>query len=86
MSKEKVLVYYGEGKGKSTSALGHAIRAASQGKNVIIIQFLKGKNEDEVSFIRRLEPEERVEEIAHMLSGATLTEAALNNAKELLKQ
>lgn len=57
MSKEKVLVYYGEGKGKSTSALGHAIRAASQGKNVIIIQFLKGKNEDEVSFIRRLEPE-----------------------------
>lgn len=57
MSKENVLVYYGEGKGKSTSALGHAIRAASQGKNVIIIQFLKGKNEDEISFIRRLEPE-----------------------------
>ena len=28
--------------------------------------------------------EERVEEIAHMLSGATLTEAALNNAKALL--
>ena len=51
------MVYYGEGKGKSTSALGHAIRAASQGKNVIIIQFLKGKNEDEISFIRRLEPE-----------------------------
>ena len=57
MSKENVLIYYGDGKGKSTSALGHAIRAAGQGKSVIIIQFLKGKNEDEMSFLRRLEPE-----------------------------
>lgn len=37
-----------------------------------------------VSYIRRLADGERVEEIAHMLSGATLTEAALNNAKALL--
>ena len=36
------------------------------------------------SHIRRLNDAERVEEIAHMLSGATLTEAALNNAKSLL--
>ncbi len=36
------------------------------------------------SHIRRLTEKERVEEIAHMLSGATLTEAALNNAKALL--
>ena len=36
------------------------------------------------SHIRRLTDEERVEEIAHMLSGATLTEAALENAKSLL--
>lgn len=37
------------------------------------------------SNIRHLQQDERVEEIAHMLSGATLTEAAMNNAKELLK-
>lgn len=36
------------------------------------------------SHIRCLTDEERVEEIAHMLSGATLTEAALSNAKVLL--
>ena len=36
------------------------------------------------SHIRRLTDEERVNEIANMLSGATLTEAALNNARELL--
>lgn len=37
------------------------------------------------SHIRRLTNDERIEEIAHMLSGATLTEAALSNAKALLK-
>lgn len=36
------------------------------------------------SHIRRLSNEERVQEIAHMLSGATLTEAAMNNARALL--
>lgn len=47
----------------------------------------KQDNETETnSHIRRLTDQERVEEIAHMLSGATLTEAALNNAKALLKQ
>ena len=36
------------------------------------------------SHIRQLNHEERIHEIANMLSGATLTEAALNNAKALL--
>jgi DNA repair protein RecN (Recombination protein N) len=36
------------------------------------------------SHIRQLNEEERIHEIANMLSGATLTEAALNNAKALL--
>lgn len=36
------------------------------------------------SHIRQLNNEERINEIAHMLTGATLTEAALNNAKALL--
>ncbi|KAA6335804.1 DNA repair protein RecN, partial [termite gut metagenome] len=46
----------------------------------------KQDNESETnSHIRRLTDNERVEEIAQMLSGAQLTEAALNNAKELLR-
>ncbi|WP_300697661.1 DNA repair protein RecN [uncultured Bacteroides sp.] len=45
----------------------------------------KQDNETETnSHIRRLADVERTEEIAHMLSGATLTEAALNNARVLL--
>lgn len=47
------------------------------------------KEDDELSttsHIIELTHEQRVEEIAHMLSGSVLTDAALNNAKELLKQ
>ena len=37
------------------------------------------------SYIRPLTAEERINEIAHMLSGQELTEAAINNAKSLLQ-
>lgn len=57
MDKGSVHIYCGAGKGKTTVALGQGIRAASQGKSVIIIQFLKEKNMDEIGFVRRLEPE-----------------------------
>ena len=57
MDRGVIQVYYGEGHGKSTAAIGNAIRIASEGKSVIIIQFLKGKNENELTFLSRLEPE-----------------------------
>lgn len=60
MSKGIVQIYYGEGHGKTTAAFGNAIRAASEGKSVIIIQFLKGKNENVLNFLGRLEPEIKV--------------------------
>lgn len=45
----------------------------------------KQDNEHEtISNIKKLNEKERIEEIAHMLSGATITEAALSNAKALL--
>ena len=59
MCKEKVTVYCGDITCKTTAALGYAIQSASQGENVIIIQFLKGKKEEEMEFLRRLEPEVR---------------------------
>ena len=46
----------------------------------------KQDNETETnSHIRLLSDEELVVEIAHMLSGAKLTEAALNNARALME-
>lgn len=60
MCEEKVTVYCGDGKGKTTAALGYAVRSASHGDSVIMIQFLKGKREEELEFLRRLEPEMRM--------------------------
>lgn len=57
MDKGVVQIYFGEGHGKSTAALGTAIYEASEGKQVIVIEFLKGKNEEELAFLNRLEPE-----------------------------
>ncbi len=38
-----IQIYTGKGKGKTTAALGLALRAAGAGKKVYICQFLKGK-------------------------------------------
>lgn len=60
MSTGKIQVYYGAGRGKTSAALGYAIHEASKGESVIVIQFLKRKDEDEISFLGRLEPEIRL--------------------------
>lgn len=65
-------------------AITHLPQVAAKGDE----QFKVYKQDDElrtISNIVRLTTEERVEEIAKMLSGATVTEAALLNAKILLK-
>lgn len=56
MGERLIQIYYGKGKGKTTAAIGQCIIAASKGQNVIIIQFLKGKEKEEFSFIEKLEP------------------------------
>lgn len=57
MEEGKLQIYCGSGKGKTTAAIGLAIREASRGRSVFVVQFLKEKYPEEISFIQRLEPE-----------------------------
>jgi cob(I)alamin adenosyltransferase len=43
-----VIVYTGDGKGKTTAALGQALRALGHGRKVLVIQFMKGRKYGEV--------------------------------------
>lgn len=49
LSKGTIQVYTGSGKGKTTAAMGQALRACGHGLKVLMIQFMKGsKNYGEV--------------------------------------
>src|SRR3989338_6765640 len=50
----KIHIYTGDGKGKTTSAFGLALRAIGAGYRVYIIQFMKGQNYSELKMLRRL--------------------------------
>lgn len=57
MNQGMVYIYSGDGHGKTPAAWGEALQAASEGKSVIVIQFLKGKGLEDSPFLKRLEPE-----------------------------
>ncbi len=57
---DNIQIYYGNGKGKSSAALGICMKEASAGKNIMVVQFLKGNNQERLEFLRKLEPEIRV--------------------------
>ena len=45
-------LYCGEGKGKTTAAMGLALRAAGAGKRVLLLQFFKDGSSSEVQALR----------------------------------
>jgi len=51
--KGKVHVYTGDGKGKTTAALGLSIRAAGAGLRVFIAQFIKADEYSEIKALKR---------------------------------
>lgn len=55
MGKKLTEVYCGSGRGKTAMALGQSLKAAAEGKSVIIIQFLKGKERRAVDVLEELD-------------------------------
>lgn len=49
-----VHLYYGDGKGKTTAAMGLALRALGSGKRVAVLQFLKGGQSGEIPLLEQL--------------------------------
>ena len=69
--------------GMQVIAITHLPQIASKGK----VHFKVSKSDSETattSHITQLSKEERIQELAKMLSGSKITEAAITNAKELL--
>lgn len=64
-------------------SITHLPQIAARGANHYKV-YKEDNEKGTTSHIIQLDDQQRVEEIAHMLSGATLTDAAINNAKELL--
>ena len=61
MGRRYIHIFCGAGMGKTSAALGKGVRAASEGKSVVVIQFLKEKKTENVEeFFKRLEPEIRL--------------------------
>ena len=54
MENGLVHLYWGNGKGKTTAAMGVALRALAAGKRVVIVQFLKGQESGEITLLSQL--------------------------------
>ncbi|HHS99279.1 MAG TPA: DNA repair protein RecN [Thiomicrospira sp.] len=72
------------GKNKQILSITHLAQVASHGHNHLHIA-KQTKNDVTTTHVNLLEPEQRVEELARMLGGLTLTEQTLNHAKEMLE-
>ena len=53
-------IYCGPGKGKTSVAIGQAIRAVGHGKRAIVIQFLKGRETSRLDYLSSMEPDVRL--------------------------
>ncbi len=52
-----VHIYTGDGKGKTTAAIGLGVRACGDNMKVLLVQFLKSRDTCELHSLKKLEPE-----------------------------
>ena len=81
-------IYYGDGKGKTTAAMGLALRALGHEKHVTILQFLKDGSSGEIAMLRRCEADVHVcpnAKFTWLMTDAEKTEARAHNNAALRK-
>jgi cob(I)alamin adenosyltransferase len=62
LEKGYIQLYTGNGKGKTTAALGLALRASGAGLKTIIIQFMKGQHYSEIEAVKKLKSHITIEQ------------------------
>lgn len=72
------------GKQRQVISITHLPQLAAKGEHHYFV-YKDDANERSTTQLKKLSQEERVAELAKMLSGAIMTEAAMNNARELLQ-
>ena len=70
--------------GHQIISITHLPQIAAKGTSHYLV-YKEDTDDQTLSHICELAPEDRIQEIAHMLSGADLSQAAIENAKQLLK-
>ena len=58
MDTKVIQAFYGDGRGKTSAAVGQALRICQDGWRIMIIQFLKGKEPDEFQILSRFDKSE----------------------------
>lgn len=86
LSRGLVQVYTGRGKGKTTAALGLAMRASGQGLKVIVLQFLKGRSDCGEHLFLKQHPAFQIVQPATGSYFAASEERRRSNAQEALRQ
>lgn len=85
--KGYVHVYTGDGKGKTTAALGLALRAAGAGLKVYIAQFVKGMKYSELNALQKLSDSIKIKQFGlRCFIREAANEEDIRAAKEGLKE
>ena len=87
MENGLVIVYTGKGKGKTTAALGIALRAVGYNQKVCMLQFIKGSwHYGEMTSSKRLEPEFELTAIGKGFVGIIDDKSSIEEHKKIAEE